>query len=458
MVQADFRKAFRKLTISSASSGYTPAPDYRITPLNRPIWTGEPLDGKSILLRSEQGLGDTFQFIRYASSIKNLGASVVVECQEAACELVSRAPGVDQVFKRGAALPHFDVQIPLMSLPSVMETTLDSIPGTVPYLWACAERVARWKDKLDALGDFVVAIAWQGNRNYQGDHLRSVPLHFFESLAGIPGVALISLQKNAGAEQLQEQLGFHVHQFDDEIDVDGPFQDSAAIITACNLVVTSDTAIAHLAGALGAPVWVALSYSADWRWLGEGDNCPWYPTMRLFRQPQFKDWKSVFQNIAKELHGIQLGQRDRLLPQDAGSRTPGFRIETSVGELIDKITILEIKERNLKDASKRANVRRELESLRQTLEACTPSPPQALMELAKNLREVNQQLWNIEDEIRCCERKQEFGPRFVDLARSVYLTNDQRAALKRQINEFLHSPLIEEKSYADYTSPDAGSQ
>jgi tetratricopeptide (TPR) repeat protein len=423
------------------------SPDYRISPLNRPIWAGEPLDGKTILLRCEQGLGDTFQFIRYASSIKDLGARVIVECQEAACELVSRAPGVDEVRKRGAALPQVDVQIPLMSLPAVLATTLDTIPSSVPYLSADAERVAEWKEKLARLGAFVVGIAWQGNRNYQGDHLRSVPLHFFRALAEIPDVTLVSLQKHAGTEQLNDKREFQVHRFADEIDASGPFQDTAAIITACDLVITSDTAIAHLAGALASPVWVALSYSADWRWLIEGDKCPWYPTMRLFRQPEFKDWANVFQAISDELRLVQQGRRDRLLPQSCPGPTSEFQIATSAGELIDKVTILEIKERNLKDAVKLSNVRRELESLRQALGAYAPSPTPSLVELTNKLREINQALWRIEDEIRSCERIQDFGPKFVELARSVYLTNDQRAAVKRQINAILGSALQEEKSY-----------
>jgi len=208
-----------------------------------------------------------------------------------------------------------------------------------------------------------------------------------------------------------------------------------------DLVVTTDTAVAHLAGALGVPVWVALSVGPDWRWLLGREDCPWYPSMRLFRQSRPHDWDEVFQRMAAEL-------RRKLAPPPAPSNAVAAPI--SPGELIDKTTILQIKAERLTDPAKLRNVTAELEALRAAHErAVSPSP--GLAALTAELRAVNEALWQIEDDIRLCERQQDFGPRFVELARSVYRTNDRRAELKRRINELLGSRLIEEKSYATYS-------
>jgi tetratricopeptide (TPR) repeat protein len=427
--------------------------DYRLGGIHRPTWMGERLDGKTIVLRSEQGLGDTFQFIRYARMVKERGARVIVECQDAACDLVSRCAGVDQVVKHGTPLSHADVQIPLMSLPNAFGTTLESIPAEVPYLAAEPALIEQWKKRLAPLGKVVVGIAWQGNKKFQADHLRSLPLSNFQQLSNVEGVALVSLQKNDGTEQLRQKVEFKVHEFTDELDKDGPFKDTSAIIAACDLIVTSDTAIAHLAGALGKPVWVALSYSADWRWLVDGENCPWYPTMRLFRQPAFKDWRSVFAQLSVELKQLVARDQSRLIPDRrmGGALSPKLQVETAPGELLDKLTILEIKEAHIADDSKLVNVRRELALLRATAEQGL-APSSRLTRHSQELRSINEQLWQIEDEIRECEREQDFGERFIELARSVYQTNDRRAAVKRQINEHLGSQLLEEKSYTDYSA------
>jgi tetratricopeptide (TPR) repeat protein len=425
--------------------------DYRLASMGCSTWMGEPLDGRTILLRTEQGLGDTIQFIRYAPLVKQRGGRVLVECQEAICELVSRCDGVEKVYPRGAPLPHIDTQIPLMSLPNVFETTIASIPAQSPYLTADCELVEKWRERLRPLGQLVVGIAWQGNKKFQADHLRSLPVKEFRPLGEVPDVALVSLQKNVGVEQLTEDLGFNVHQYTDELDASGPFRDTAAIIMACDLVVTSDTAIAHLAGALGKPVWVALSYSADWRWLVSGEQCPWYPTMRLFRQAAYKDWASVFDRMADELTHLVRGDQTRLQPAVAEAAAREIKVETAPGELLDKITILEIKSQRVSEPEKLANVRCELESLNTTRSECIPTTDEIVQRTAE-LRVVNEKLWNVEDELRICESEQEFGPGFVELARSVYVLNDERAALKRQINVRLHSRFREEKSYVEYGS------
>jgi len=189
-----------------------------------------------------------------------------------------------------------------------------------------------------------------------------------------------------------------------------------------------------LAGALGVPVWVALPFAAEWRWLLHRDDSPWYPTMRLFRQSEPGNWKPVFERIADQVR--------KLLAKTTESKS--ITVEIAPGELIDKITILEIKSERISDAEKLRNVRRELDILRK--EALPPSEDLAV--LTAKLKAVNAALWDIEDGVRRCEAQVDFGPGFIELARSVYHRNDERSALKRAINELLGSRLIEEKSYA----------
>jgi len=196
--------------------------------------------------------------------------------------------------------PLFDCHAPLLSLPGIFGTNDESIPAAVPYLSAGAKLAALWRERLAGLGGFKIGIAWQGSSNYASDRDRSFRVIEFAPLAAIPGITLISLQKGEGAEQLRaSNLPFSVVNFGDELDASaGAFMDSAAIMTNVDLVVTSDTAIAHLGGALGVPTWVALPFSPDWRWRLHRSESPWYPTMRLFRQPRQSEWSTVFREMA----------------------------------------------------------------------------------------------------------------------------------------------------------------
>jgi hypothetical protein len=202
---------------------------------------------------------------------------------------------------KGEELPHFDVHCPLLSLPRAFGTTAGTIPASIPYLRPDPLRVRKWAGRL-APG-FRIGIAWQGARRIEIDRERSFPLQLFAPLAAIPGVTLISLQKHAGAEQLDDMPSdMRVQHFGEELDA-GPdaFVDTAAVMMSLDLVVTSDTAIAHLAGALGRPVWIALKHMPDWRWMLDRDDTPWYPTARLFRQKRRADWIEVFERIAVEV-------------------------------------------------------------------------------------------------------------------------------------------------------------
>jgi predicted O-linked N-acetylglucosamine transferase (SPINDLY family) len=271
-----------------------------------PMWDGSPLAGKTILIYAEQGLGDTLQFIRYVPLVKGQGGTVIVECQPAILSLLARTPGIDQLVAKGQALPHFDVQAPLMSLPRIFGSTLANLPANVPYVFADPRLVETWQQEFAAIPEAKIGIGWQGNPKYRDDRYRSIPLVHFAPLAAVPGVRLFSLQKGFGAEQLAaatDQLPvLDLAQRLDE--VNGAFMDTAAVMKSLDLVITSDTATAHLAGALGVPVWLALPFAPDWRWLLDREDSPYYPTMRLFRQPQFGDWPAVFQRMAHELSQV----------------------------------------------------------------------------------------------------------------------------------------------------------
>jgi hypothetical protein len=281
---------------------------------SKPRWDGEALEGQTILLHAEQGFGDTIQFVRYAALVKerNPGAGVVVQCQKRLVNLLRTCRGIDRLVLEGGELPAFDVHAPLLSLPGILKTTLETIPADVPYLFADEGLVAKWKAKLDAVKGFRVGINWHGREGNVESRRRDVPLEFFEGLAQVPGVRLVSSQKGEAATRSEvggqgSELGetdaarptiVDVGEFDTD---SGAFMDTSAIMMNLDLVITSDTSVAHLAGALGVPVWVALPFVPDWRWLLDRSDSPWYPTMRLFRQKRIGDWMGVFEEIRAAL-------------------------------------------------------------------------------------------------------------------------------------------------------------
>ncbi|HYV36861.1 MAG TPA: tetratricopeptide repeat protein [Gemmataceae bacterium] len=269
----------------------------------QPLWDGAPLNGRTILLGAEQGLGDTIQFIRYAALIKERGGNVIVECPPTLMRLLAGVRGIDQMVLANSPQPPHHVQAPLLSLPGILGTSVDTIPTGGPYLSADTTLMDHWNRFLTPLWGFKVGIAWQGNPRFCDDRQRSIPLSQFSGLASINGVRLISLQKGPGVEQLREHS--QVMDLGSTLDeANGPFMDSAAIMKHLDLVICSDSAVAHLAGALGVPVWLALPLVPDWRWLLEREDTPWYPTMRLFRQKRIGDWDDVFRRIGEELRTL----------------------------------------------------------------------------------------------------------------------------------------------------------
>jgi tetratricopeptide (TPR) repeat protein len=268
----------------------------------QPRWDGSPLAGRTILLWREQGLGDTIQFIRYAALVREQGGRVIVECPGCLVPLLSTCPGIDAFVAEQQPLPAFDVHAPLLSLPALLKTTLSSVPAAIPYLQAEPARVSAWRRRLGDGKEFRVGVVWQGNPYFHGDRHRSFPLACLAPLAAVEGVRLFSLQKEHGLEQLAAAQGRLPITVLEGLDAaGGAFLDTAAVMQSLDLVVTADTAAAHLAGALGVPVWVALARGADWRWGLRDASTPWYPTLRLFRQDRLGAWDLLFQNMAAQL-------------------------------------------------------------------------------------------------------------------------------------------------------------
>lgn len=264
--------------------------------------------GKRLFLYAEQGLGDTIQFSRFASLIARTAGHVELEVQSPLVELLSGLPGVRVIGRETPPSP-YDFHLPLLSMPRLLKIELHSIPRDVPYVKAQPSRVQEWSQRLGPKG-FKVGIAWQGNPLFSIDEGRSFSVRLFEPISRIPSVRLISLQKNKGLEQLSElPPGMKIETLGPGFDAGNQaFLDTAAVIANLDLVITSDTSIAHLAGAMGVPVWIALKFAPDWRWMLERSDSPWYPTARLFRQPRPGDWESVFADLASALE-LQMNRR-----------------------------------------------------------------------------------------------------------------------------------------------------
>lgn len=379
----------------------------------QPRWDGSPLDGRTILLYAEQGLGDTLHFVRYAALCKARGGKVIVQCQNALLSLLSRTPGIDGLVGWGATPPPFDVWQPLMSLPAVFRTTLDTIPTGTPYVHPDPELVAFWRQQLAPARGFRVGIAWQGSPRHAWDRHRSVPLEQFEPLARIPGVQLISLQKGAGAEQLAVSKRFPVLNLGNLVDeASGPFMDTSAILANLDLVISIDTAIVHLAGAIGVPTWVALTFTPDWRWMLERDDSAWYPSLRLFRQPSFGAWPAVFRSMADQL----------AIAAKQTSMRPVF-VELSPAVLLARLAALEATEVESQ----------ELIGLRTAAGALLAEN----RELFDEMRMLHAEIKKAEIGIQLCEARQDFGDEFVTLARSVHKYREKLWLLEAQIGKCL---------------------
>jgi hypothetical protein len=413
----------------------------------RPRWDGGDLAGRRILVLAEQGIGDSIQFARFLPLLQHRGATVYFACTAAMAPLLARTPGVDRWFPVEQETPaDFDVYIPIGSLPGLLGITERTLPRDVPYIVPEAERVARWEPRLASLSGFRIGIGWQGSPTYISDQYRSIPLRHFASLQRVDDVHLVSLQKRHGEADLGVTPMVRPITVLDGLDDDGLMADTAAVMQHLDLVITSDTAIAHLAGAMNVPVWVALSTAADWRWLRARTDSPWYPSMRLFRQATLNDWEGVFAQITEALDLAVAGEAPRRPASAPSSTTPAVEIPVGAGELFDKISILRLKTTRIADHDKVAAARHELAVL-EAVEYATYPRSDEIQHLIGELDEVNARLWDIENAVRDCERRRDFGADFVALARETYRTNDRRAELKHELNTKLGSAITEVKSY-----------
>jgi tetratricopeptide (TPR) repeat protein len=270
---------------------------------SQPVWNGEPFPGKTLLLYYEQGLGDTLMFVRYAPQVKALGGRVILQAQPALADLVGTCKGVDEVIPYGEPLPPFDLQLPLLSLPWVFRTDLSSIPDEIPYL-DIPNQVPNRKVFADlvalaqAHGKTRIGLAWAGNPNHKRDAERSIPVATLAPLAALPEVAWFSFQMGGHDLPSLPNLISLTPLIND-------FSDTAYALSGMDLVITVDSVLAHLAGALGIPTLLLLSFQPDWRWMLDRDDSPWYPTLRIYRQPAHGDWDSVIRLLVRDLTSEQ---------------------------------------------------------------------------------------------------------------------------------------------------------
>lgn len=306
--QAQYNAGLARLTLGDFKDGWA-LHEWRwktaeFAPLRRDfeasLWIGrEPLAGRSILLHAEQGYGDILQFVRYVPMVAALNAAVVLEVPSPLARLLADTPGAHHVVTKGDPLPAFDFHCPLMSLPHALGTTLKTVPADVPYIRPCADKAGVWRERLAALPRPRVGITWAGRPTHIDDRNRSIPFTTIASLLVETRGSFVSLQRdvkpdNDGALRATTAILDVRSELKD-------FADTAALISELDLVISVDTSVAHLAGAMGRPVWLMLPYAVDFRWMYGRDDSPWYPTARLYRQPAAGDWDGVIARIAQDL-------------------------------------------------------------------------------------------------------------------------------------------------------------
>ena len=291
LLRGDFERGWEAYEWRWQSEHYSsPRKEYE-----KPLWDGTPLDGKAILLHTEQGMGDAIQFVRYAPLVAERGGRVILSCQRELAHLFGTISEIESVVANGD-LPEFDCHAPLMSLPRVFGTRADTIPTDIPYLKAESDRQARWTERLGKGPELKVGLAWRGSTIHPKDRHRSVSVETVRPILNMSGIRLFAMQVDAGDVE-----GTLPDTLDDVSGELSEFADTAACIAGLDLVISVDTAIAHLAGSLAKPVWILLPFSPDWRWMLEREDSPWYPSARLYRQTAPDDWQSVVERIATDL-------------------------------------------------------------------------------------------------------------------------------------------------------------
>jgi hypothetical protein len=273
--------------------------DLKARYFEQPLWDGSPLDGRIILLWMGHALGENVQFVRYVSAVNALDATVIVECHPRLVDLVQRMPGVAAAIMRGAPLPQFDVHAPFQWLPVLFERRRQPPPTAAPYLSVDVGLVQHWRERLQPNGHLTVGLSWSGTLGHIAASQRFTSLRTFAPLSYLRDVRFVSLQMGPQAlELLAPPTGLQVEYLQDD---SCSVADTAALMESLDLIISVDTMVAHLAGALGRPVWTLLPHIADWRWMEGVDRSPWYPTMRLFRQPSPGDWTALIKTVRQAL-------------------------------------------------------------------------------------------------------------------------------------------------------------
>lgn len=274
-----------------------------------PAWDGGALDGRTIVLHCEQGMGDGIQFVRYVPMVRDRGGHVLLRCPAPLVRLFAGVDGAGRIVAEGDPLPGGDCHAALLSLPGLFGTTLDTIPTAVPYLRPDPALIGAWRDRLAECRGLKVGVVWRGSPTHARDRGRSIPAALFGRCLDVPGITVVSLQQNAGADEISA-LGIT----GPLVDAGGAltdFAETAAVIANLDMVISVDTSVCHLAGAVGAPVWTLVPFAPDWRWLLEREDSPWYPTMRLIRQPKPGDWPSVMDRVRRYLGSRASGPSPR---------------------------------------------------------------------------------------------------------------------------------------------------
>lgn len=278
-----------------------------------PCWDGSPFVGKRLLVHYEQGLGDNIQFVRYLPMVKSRGGTVICEMLKPLIGLLHGFPGIDDLIDASSKRKRhdkFDFYVPFLELPRIFGTTLETIPADVPYLYADSTKIEYWRQRLVGAA-FKVGIVWAGKPAHTEDSSRSCMLRHFVPLSKIPGVRLYGLQKGEAAGQVKDLTGkISITDLADELN---DFEDTAGVIENLDLVISVDTAVLHLAGAMCKPAWAILPFTPDFRWMLSREDSPWYPTVRLFRQSRYGNWDDVFQRLTEELKILVGNQKNKIL-------------------------------------------------------------------------------------------------------------------------------------------------
>lgn len=453
---ANFSLALSYLTLGDFKHGW-PAYEWRWSTYNEqpkkfdsPVWDGSNLKNKTILLYAEQGFGDTFQFIRYAKLLKQQGACVIFQTQNALATLLTNCPYIDTIIKRGQPVPASDFHLALMSLPYAFKTTIDTTPADIPYIYPNEKLVQHWCNKLAHDKNIKIGICWQGNAQYTTQALRhavaskSFHVKYFEPLSTIPGISLYSLQKINSTDDLQN-IKFAVHDFGTDFDTShGRFMDTAAVIKNLDLVLTVDTSIGHLAGALGIPVWVLLPKPADWRWMLKRNDSPWYPSMRLFRQKKCGNWTEVMQEVCTALQQEHAHLQKKNLPQPSKITNQVIEkkqtaisfapIEThlAIEDIIDQVS----REKITADQNN-STLSQHTKNLEVICNKYAQKIPE-LISLVRLLDKVNTNLAKLDQHIQI-HKYALFDPEYAEIAEKIHYAHKLKINIKKKVGALIAS-------------------